>query len=532
MSKIPGAVRAADSIGGDSAVVMIRAGTQPPMFSSTKRVANGNTGRSSAARASGTVGDAQNMPVNRMTGTPGTRRSASEPARKGFSVISTGYNFDWGNFGIGMVVIKAQHTILLGQTKYYEALVDQSDPSKLDIQGLKDPNQADGNRVNAQFTVTNEEGDKPGVYWENKDQNGNTLPSGLIRLVGRYWRQEVTYKVGLTATSGTASGRIDIEVKKPSRLGNEYAKAKDVFDNETNIDDTCIVYGGMYGIPPQLIKGQIEKEARTHDFGGDIGIGFAPAYRYEPFTAQFAGRRRGEPPGSWSNSPFYVTATTMGSGDPVPDHKNLQYISYPKEPVTVWYMVAQYSQLTGASAPGGVTLYAKRNPDGTMDFASYGYVTVQGIYNSILDYFQKGNSSTSSDYTSRALDSITTYLRNDWNGGVKHGTRGLQNIIAQTRIASSYGLLQMMYATALKRQYTEDARHSPEDLNVNSILFPFAMKHEIFLLQKVLNENPNGTNNWSIGYDKAFLQMYRGWNPMASYAPGVIQDSRLFPPQP
>ncbi len=533
---------AADSVDADSVVAMVRVGTRPPMLSSTEPGGKG-TGEKSATTVlqkslttntisktslQGGMKSTVTTPRAQSPGVKSPTMSVVSSVGKGNTKsVSDVNSFSWSNFGIGEVVIEG-HTILLGETKYYEAMADANDPSKLDIKELTDPGQASSDRVNAQFSVQAESGDRLGAYWEYKDEDGNPLPAGLIRLVGRYWQQGTTYKVLLTASSGSATGSIDIEVKKPSSLGTSdpWRYSIDVFNNRPDIDSICIVNGGLYGIPPQDIRGQIASESKPV-----TGLGYPPQYRYEPFTTQFNGRTPKQLPDSWSNSPFYVT-TNMGSGDPVPYHQHTQYIPYPSSPEKVWYMVSQYSQLTSPSEPGGVILYGKRNPDGTMDFARYGYVTVQRIYNSILNHFQGDKPSPSSDDIANALNSITTYLRDQWNGGVKNGTKGLENIVAQTRIASSYGLMQMMYPTTLDRGYVEDNHHVPENLNVDSVFFPFAMKHQLFLLQKILNENPDGTTNWSVGYDNAFLQMYNGWNSKTGYAAGVIQNSQTYQPQP
>ena len=104
-------------------------------------------------------------------------------------------------------------------------------------------------------------------------------------------------------------------------------------------DSLCIFYGGLNGIPPQFIKGHICQESDKIDFGGEVGIGFAPSYRYEPYTTQtWKGVLK-----DMETNPFYITATTNVNP---PDHKYVKTIPYFKgDTITVWQIVAEHSQL-------------------------------------------------------------------------------------------------------------------------------------------------------------------------------------------
>ena len=119
------------------------------------------------------------------------------------------------------------------------------------------------------------------------------------------------------------------------------------------------------------------------------------------------------------------------------------------------------------------------------------------------------------------------FLYSDWNGG-------LINTIAQTRIASSYGLLQIMYSTsATDEGYSESVL--PEYLNVNVVSFPMCIKRQKRLLRSALGRNGNSESgyNWSIGYDQAFLSLlYPQWNSTQGYTVEVLQNSQKYLPQP
>jgi hypothetical protein len=221
------------------------------------------------------------------------------------------------------------HTILLGETKYYQARNNPDNLGKLVVEEratpvlsggiadnvwLDDPVTAvSGGKVDVAY------GKKLGVYWEKeKPILGGTgdLPRGLMRLVGRYWIGDSTYIVKLSATHGERSGSTHIVVKKPRLLGDDlFARTRDqAIDIESrsySVDSVCIKWGGIYGFPPQNIKGQYQSESV---FDPQLDA-YAPAYRYEPWSAEFwPGVQRLS-----STSHFWVTRESMGDGDGVPD---------------------------------------------------------------------------------------------------------------------------------------------------------------------------------------------------------------------
>ncbi|MBI9073218.1 MAG: hypothetical protein JEY94_16565 [Melioribacteraceae bacterium] len=108
-------------------------------------------------------------------------------------------------------------------------------------------------------------GEKSGIYWENKwfdksDNNNKPLPLGMIRLIGRYWEEGKNFKVNLQINHNGLSNKIELNVIKPSMLLSKgqlptYSRAKDINDEEINIDKLCIKYGGKFGVPPQMLKG-------------------------------------------------------------------------------------------------------------------------------------------------------------------------------------------------------------------------------------------------------------------------------------
>jgi hypothetical protein len=427
-------------------------------------------------------------------------------------------------------VVLTKNEILLGETKYYYVA---------DVDGWPKIKETSSTSVPEDAMPDSEWGEEPvevvesglnsgkrlGVYWERGKPIPNasgTLPDALIRLIGRYWSADSVYKVRLSATDsyGETVSTV-IEVEKPARLltpgqSPTYRLSRDVFDNEINIDDTCIVYGGQYGIPPQFIKAQMDQEAAKKNFGGEIGWGFAPSYRYEPYTAQFWSAVRNR-----TGSPFFVKESPVND-PPIPSHQYVQSIDYPYPNKSVWDMIYDHSQLVSDIDDGPHRLYGTRRSDGTIDFSPYD--TVQARYDEMLQFFKDQGVSVEVAADSANVNMIV-YLRDRWNGGTR-------NIKAQTRIAASYGLLQMMYTKGLERGYKEDREHLPEYLNITDTIMVLSMEYQKYLLKKGLSSGQESGNNWSTGYDEAFwTHVYGIWNKKIWYRYGVEAKSHLYSPQ-
>jgi hypothetical protein len=152
------------------------------------------------------------------------------------------------------------------------------------------------------------------------------------------------------------------------------------------------------------------------------------------------------------------------------------------------------------------------------------------IYPRINEYYVSLLTLAKRDYDSAAPDTaneqMARYLYAEYKGGTN-------NIIAQTRIAASYGLLQILYSTAVDEEnYSEQAL--PEELNVTDIGMRISMQRQKRLLQERLrlNGSDETENDWSIGYDQAFLaHVYHLWNPRSGYTVEVLQFSRVYQPR-
>jgi hypothetical protein len=192
-------------------------------------------------------------------------------------------------------------------------------------------------------------------------------------------------------------------------------------------------------------------------------------------------------------------------------------------------MIVDHSQLVNNIPDKEHRVYGVRRADGTMNFAPY--KSVQAIYDDFLRDFLRRRLS-SEEAAQKANEEMITYLRDKWDGGVTGGPKGLKNIKAQTRIASSYGLLQMLYSTALEREYPEDREHLPEDLNVTSTMLLLSMKHQKKILTERLSPSVEAGNHWPEGFENGFyLLVYPKWNTSESYPAQVMRKSRSYVPQ-
>ncbi len=396
------------------------------------------------------------------------------------------------------------HTILLGGTKYYYATEDNGQltihettnpvtDSALSGVTFDDPAAAAGSEKNP-------------VYWEyqypeysgGKFVKMNSLPKNIIRLVGRYWEDGKTYKATLTAHSPYGkSASIDIEVSNPSSLGNTNQTVKDVFGNDENIDELLIKYAGLYGIPPQVLKADIDHESS-----------FNPGYRWEPFVD--AVMQYNNAKFMRSDFRYRKSINPDSEGDPgIPaDHKNVSPIQYPQNDYsTIWKRLYDESETINAGAQ--VNRYPIRlwyqNPKKQWQKyynTKFTMLTVEG------KPYDAANSGAIA-YANHFLE--YKYLRGIMSTG-----------IAQTRSAASYGLMQILYTTAVERHYLfetysdNNPSHLPEYLNITETNLEYSVPYLLKLINKELvssGDKSNAPDEWSRGFEGTIipsLNMYNG----------------------
>ena len=513
---------ASDSVDVDSVGIFV--GEVFEVVGSTVPGGKGNSGKSVKAKPTMT-----SLSVKSPNLKISVNKSGTNPT--GRKAVSEANNFSSSLFNIGYVKIK--RTILLGQTKYYYAAQDPNNPNKLIIKETTTtpPALGAGGLANATFDdpVATAGSEKNPVYWEKKwpQYSGNTftsmapLTSGMIRLVGRYWEDGKTFKTTLKAhTPDGRSGSIDIEVVKPARLGTStFAKSRDhgldVNGNPYSVDSVCISWGGKFGFPPQDLKAQYESESV---FDAHLNA-YAPAYRYEPWTVEF-----------WPDvqdmkdiSHFWVSQD-MGNGDPVPNHQDTRYMTYAFSPQSVWYLIQQYSTVVDNVSPTGYVLFGSYDAEtGLLTFPNYSRPTTmynrirRNIYQSI--HLNPAVQNVQANLAARSQ--FISYMSTEYKGG-------LVNRIAQSRIASSYGPLQLLYTTALDRSYPTGIHDTPENLNVLTTFFPFAMAYYVRCLSHCVTDINSG--NWNDGFEGTMVEVYQQWNSKPGYNSGVMANATKYPP--
>lgn len=123
---------------------------------------------------------------------------------------------------------------------------------------------------------------------------------------------------------------------------------------------------------------------------------------------------------------------------------------------------------------------------------------------------------------------MIVYLRDEFEFEDLNHTKGMKNMIAQTRIASSYGLFQAMYTTAIGDDwnYPQDSDHKPEALNEIDTNLVYVSKRQAGYLS-----NYDNKNEWIDGYEETIRKiLFQEWNTK-KYSYDAIKRSQLFTPK-
>jgi hypothetical protein len=419
---------------------------------------------------------------------------------------------DWGDAlysGRGELRIEKPRDILLGETKYYQARPDPNNSAGLIFVEMSETSGWVAGGQAAQFTVTAEQPvSKLGVYYEFKDNDGLPLAGDMIRIIGRYWKQDTTYKVRLTATSGVRSGSIVIEVKKPDVLGDpnltdnvRHTRIIDVKGDTLWLDEEIFRYAGEWGIPPQLIKGQIDKETLPH---------FAFNWRYEPFKDIEFHSSPGKAKLFFKEDiPFVVTESSMGTGDLPTLHRNEVPFPYVNSPVKrSEYVTKNWDAVYVQHHTGDELDKIIGSRDLTKHWAE--------LYSAI----RSNNNISDADARNEAHNKLKGEIQDPDNEEFGEDFDDL----AQTRIVTSYGLVQMMYTTAVSTTFKETGswygvpgsvfmdRYAgtlpSEKLNEYEYSFPRYVDWTLQHLRKTLGvgqEEGLPDHNWSDGYESIWV---------------------------
>lgn len=419
-------------------------------------------------------------------------------------------NFIEPIYGVANVKIK-NLTILLGEAKYYQAKQNTA-TNELKIEEIQPdangvPQQNTGSDGDWTWLIENvwdtnpveivegtDYGERKGVYWEREKQmfDGNNLPTSLIRLVGRYWHEDSTYVVKLHAQNNIGSVDIDIKVIAPNRLGNQDNVARNIDDIEYNLDSLVIYYGGLYGIPPQLLKAQIKHESN-----------FYPAYRYEPILDMKLQDRLPTLSAMQANAYWVSETGRIGEPEPPTDAANLRdgalnLIQYPNTYQTIWEYFDSHRNL----------------------YETYLVTTFDDTYPAFEDSIKAKyidlNISVSNDLIEQeARDSLWHHVRYNYRGGFENHT-------AQTRIVASYGKLQLVYFDGIyENRYPNDLQttsiperlYTPERLNnTEHYYFSFSVKHLISKFNSPNHWNFYQEANWAEGFERTWRKVLNNYN--------------------
>jgi len=475
-----------------------------------------------------------------------------------------------------------QFTIMLGETKYFQLIEEigcvdingnQAPPTyKIKETKIKDNGEFDvaPNKVTKDYwgesPISFVSGDKEKVcvYWEKRksiyredegdaETNGyyfsETIDPSIIRVIGRYWNKNNKYKVKLKPTIPETEKvpEINIEVVKPRSIGEAKDKMIDVKGEEYNLDNLIIEYAGKSGIPPQLIKGMIEKEST-----------FKPAYRWEPFFQVNSSMHKDGANKHWTmlnNSKFKISITTIGNPAAPNNHTNVFYGSnktdnkYWGYQGTAWELFFNncrdinsnavsniYQKKKGIWYDNALKGYSKSKQKAYTNLKSKNGDKLYFKYYPLPENFVGPILIDESKFEEIARNEANYYLQYEYMNG------RLNDNDAQTRIASSYGLLQMLYTSATDlRDYPKNSSdHLPEYLNERIRNIEFGTGYFADCVKKETDLQKYEENNWELGYERileigliAYNQGYKNitrYGRNNSYAKGVYGFSEKYLP--
>jgi hypothetical protein len=263
-------------------------------------------------------------------------------------------------------------------------------------------------------------------------------------------------------------------------------------------------FAGEHGIPPQVIKAQIERES-----------GFKPAYRWEPFVdADYHGWNRT----ILNNRHRILSLTDLGTPGIPTNHTNVFPHPYWGYQGSAWDLLFRHSSdlNTNVARHSSQDLYPRTNSAGSRLWYEEPYRIWENVFTEVSDRVIKdGHPADTAFHYARAI--ANEWLRDYYLKGA------LKNV-AQTRIASSYGLLQTLYATAIEKGYPPNtASHPPERLNESerSQFSEESCTYGTRYLSHQLNrENVyqgNGENNWLMGWEPSLQIALSLYNSPGSF---------------
>jgi hypothetical protein len=414
-------------------------------------------------------------------------------------------------YGFGDVVVKQENEILLGETKYY-AVKKKTETGELKIEEIKVIQD-----IAPVFPSTAGEGwewinkksiwsDRP-INIETKGQipifydkfyaqlfySGNSkpiindLPDGMIRVIGRYLGKTIDNKVELfTEKENGRNDTINIQVVRPTKLGDNVlnvtgpTKVDNVDKVYKNIDSLIIDIAANLGIPPQIMMGIVEKESNN----------YAVSYRYEPFSDVLNVQK------SFKFNRYWIKSSADLGNPTIPKHNNIHDARGP---------ISNY--------PGYTTvwdIYTEKNAGEhkMYTFSSYKYMKKDywDVFNkNWVDTLEKKGVIKNLIADSARILADISYLQfiRESIGGV-----GMVGTIAQTRIAASYGLMQLTYNSGVKKFITYGLNYPnnnedflPEYIMIPDINIEYSCKHLLGKIRDSLGKiKYTEEDTWPKGY--------------------------------
>ena len=252
-----------------------------------------------------------------------------------------------------------------------------------------------------QYTGDNNAGAEINVVWSlgaNPTVYSEPLAGkpGVQRFVGRFYDDELSGQIpnSLLALASGLNISTTITVSRPTRLGTTDGTITYNGQN-TDLDALIIKYAGKYGVPPHYLKAQISREAKRTNGRFDPS-----SYRYEPVTLDYK----------------RVSVNEVGSS---PDVANYILETSPYS----LFRLATPAERGHVALSQGTSLTSQD-------------IDVRNIYN---------RSDLNLDGYLSAQEYVTNNPSQNWNNTQSYNLQ----FTAQTSIAASYGLLQVLYTTAI-----------------------------------------------------------------------------------
>ncbi|MFA8343131.1 MAG: hypothetical protein ACEPO8_09215 [Rhodothermaceae bacterium] len=488
-------------------------------------------------------------------------------------LICENYDFNLANFATLENEVELPVEIMLGETKYFQMLripkagvgnfeYKIKEVKKFDTQGNP---QMDLFAVKANVWGDNPvkviSGGKSGIFYDkfvaDIGLNGTTtkpvvseLENGLIRVVGRYWEVGKTYSTELTAKipDSDISAKATIEVIKPDKLGDKYNRIYDFPDKagnlkEWDLDSLIISFAGKEGIMPQIVKGIIHCESVIQKGTSKI----KPSYRYEVFSDGYGYLRNY---GLDSTSIYWIKSEADEGNPSIPNHgevwlgSSTKFDKYPGYQ-TGWEFLQKYKHLY---------YYTRKEVDDSYTDSSLVGVclTAYKTQNEKIAFFKKKFTKKLQKIvkeSSLLKDTVRTLIHNSYEKYLKdsinvYGEGGLSNMICQTRLFASYGLMQLTYNSGIdkKLKINEDifyypknnTSYLPEYINVPDINIKYGILHlkyklRQFALGKIKFKE---TDTWDKNHalEKAYWVALRKYNGKYTYPNKVFSFSKLYVP--